>query len=61
MNIKITVDGTAAARQARFGKLPERISYADMVEETQAGPRSSADDAYDPEVRFNCLATDLGL
>nr|BFD88018.1 hypothetical protein StreXyl84_74190 [Streptomyces sp. Xyl84] len=61
MNIKITVDSAAAARQARFGRLPERISYADMVEEKQASPRNTADGAYDPEVRFNCLAADLGL
>jgi hypothetical protein len=57
-----TVDSAALARQARFGKLPERISYSDMVEEKAPSPK--AGDGYDPEaswMQFSCLALDLGL
>ncbi|MEU6479311.1 hypothetical protein ABZ858_20945 [Streptomyces sp. NPDC047017] len=57
-------DSAAAARHARFGKLPERVSYADMVEERPAGPRNPTGDGYDPEdswTNFSCLAADLGL
>ncbi|MFF2324956.1 MULTISPECIES: hypothetical protein [unclassified Streptomyces] len=58
------VDSAAAARHARFGKLPERIPYADMVEEGPADPRNPTRDTYNPEaswMRFSCLAADLGL
>jgi hypothetical protein len=64
MDISSTVDGAAAARQARFGRLPERVSPADMVEEKPAGSRDRAGDAYNAEaswMNFNCLAVDLGL
>ncbi|MCX4851437.1 hypothetical protein OHB19_40475 [Streptomyces sp. NBC_00893] len=59
-----TVDSAAAARHERFGKLPERVSYQDMVEVRPASPSESARDAYDPEsswMSFSCLAADLGL
>ncbi|MDT0448089.1 hypothetical protein [Streptomyces hesseae] len=59
-----TADGAAAARQARFGKLPERIRHEDMVEERAATANGSARHAYDPEGSwkfFSCLAVDLGL
>ncbi|MFI0895650.1 hypothetical protein [Streptomyces sp. NPDC020983] len=53
----------AAARQARFGHLPERVRFADMVQE-QAEPRDPARDAYDAAgslISYSCLAVDLGL
>jgi hypothetical protein len=51
-------------RRARFGALPERVPFEDMVAEQPAGPANQAVDAYDPDgvgVRFSCLAADLGL
>ncbi|WP_406322919.1 hypothetical protein [Streptomyces sp. NBC_00519] len=62
-----TVTATAAAtavRRARFGKLPERIRYEEMVEERAAGSSDPTRYAYDPEgswKSFSCLALDLGL
>ncbi|MFJ6074000.1 hypothetical protein ACIQFU_24705 [Streptomyces sp. NPDC093065] len=64
MQIKVTTESAAAARQARFGKLPERVRFEDMVEETAASPDSGLDNRYDPAGSwkyFNCLALDLGL
>ncbi|MFF4214032.1 hypothetical protein ACFYZE_32745 [Streptomyces sp. NPDC001796] len=64
MESQSAVDSAAAARQARFGKLPERISFEDMVEEEQATSNDPARDAYNPEgtwMSFSCLAADLGL
>ncbi|GAA1303520.1 hypothetical protein GCM10009647_020860 [Streptomyces sanglieri] len=63
-NVELTVDSAAAARHERFGKLPERVPYQDMVEVRPASPNESARDAYDPEgswMSFSCLAADLGL
>lgn len=57
-------DSAAVARQARFGKLPERVRYEDMVEDKVASPNDGANNRYDPEGswnHFNCLALDLGL
>ncbi|MEV7687432.1 hypothetical protein ACFW1F_14505 [Streptomyces bungoensis] len=54
----------AAARHARFGKLPERIHFHEMVEEKKAGPSGAEAVSYDPEAswnHFSCLAWDLGL
>ncbi|MEY9855631.1 hypothetical protein ABH935_001235 [Catenulispora sp. GAS73] len=51
-------------RQARFGALPDRVAFEDMVQETPALPANQAVDSYDPDgvgVRFSCLAADLGL
>jgi hypothetical protein len=53
----------AAARQERFGHLPERVRFADMVQE-QVAPRDPARDAYNAAgsfVSYSCLALDLGL
>ncbi|GHJ99750.1 hypothetical protein SY2F82_15480 [Streptomyces sp. Y2F8-2] len=64
MESQSTVDSAAAARQARFGTLPERIRFEDMVEEKQATPNDPARNAYNPEgswMSFSCLAADLGL
>ncbi|MFD8997819.1 hypothetical protein [Streptomyces abikoensis] len=55
---------TAAARRARFGRLPERIRYEDMVEERAASANDPTRLAHDPEGSwkfFSCLAVDLGL
>lgn len=59
-----TTDSAAAARHARFGKLPERIRYEDMVEDQVTGPSDGASSRYTAEGswnHFNCLAHDLGL
>ncbi|NUS11007.1 MAG: hypothetical protein HOY69_06310 [Streptomyces sp.] len=56
-------DGAAAARRARFGHLPERVRFEDMVEE-QVAPKDPARDAYAAAGSFissSCLALDLGL
>ncbi|NUP66003.1 MAG: hypothetical protein HOV96_28340 [Nonomuraea sp.] len=58
------VDSAAAVRHARFGKLPERIRFEEMVEEKQASAHDPARDGYNPEASwtsFSCLAADLGL
>ncbi|WP_331764553.1 hypothetical protein [Streptomyces anthocyanicus] len=64
MKITITMDSAAAARQARFGRLPERVRSEDMVEETAANPDNGLNNRYNPEGSWNyysCLALDLGL
>ena len=64
MESQNTLDSAAAARHTRFGKLPERIRYEDMVEENAAMPNDPARHAYDTEgswMSFSCLAADLGL
>jgi hypothetical protein len=58
------MDPAAAARRARFGRLPERVRAEDLVEETPAASNDPARHAYDPErswTTFSCLAADLGL
>ncbi|WP_328918107.1 MULTISPECIES: hypothetical protein [unclassified Streptomyces] len=58
------MDSAAAARQARFGALPERVRHEDLVEEKPVSARDAAGDAYNPEksfVSYSCLALDLGL
>jgi hypothetical protein len=42
-------DATAAARHARFGKLPERIRLEDTVEERPATIPDPAKDTYNPD------------
>lgn len=57
-----TQDSAAVARHARFGSLPERIRFEDMVQEQR--PASTAVDDYSPEksfISYSCLALDLGL
>ncbi|MFJ6217207.1 hypothetical protein ACIQGZ_28325 [Streptomyces sp. NPDC092296] len=59
-----TTDTAATVRHTRFGTLPERIRYEDMVEEQPVGPQDPARDRYNPERSWlfsSCLATDLGL
>ncbi|MFJ9865938.1 hypothetical protein [Streptomyces sp. NPDC101165] len=56
-------DPAAAARRARFGKLPRRIRFEDMTEEAEAG-RSGGVASCNPEASwtsYSCLALDLGL
>ncbi|MEU0601990.1 hypothetical protein ABZ484_27680 [Streptomyces sp. NPDC006393] len=58
------VDVAAAARIARFGKLPERIRYEDMTEVREVSLNGGIDASYNPEGSwqyFSCLALDLGL
>ncbi|MCF3102332.1 hypothetical protein IPZ58_12140 [Streptomyces roseoverticillatus] len=64
MEDRNTQDNGAAMRQARFGALPERIAYEDMIETKTDSPRDPARDTYDPEGARNllpCLAWDLVL
>lgn len=55
-------DRAARARRARFGKLPEHIPYAALVEETVATPKAL--DGYSEErswLHYSCVALDLGF
>ena len=64
MHSEKTTDSAAAARRARFGTLPERIRYEDMVEEKAAIASDPTRYAHAPEgswMSFSCLAVDLGL
>ncbi|GAA2278000.1 MULTISPECIES: hypothetical protein [Kitasatospora] len=59
-----THEQAAEIRKARFGALPERVAFEDMVEEKPVLSANQTADAYDPDrlaVRFSCLAADLGL
>ncbi|WP_058047817.1 hypothetical protein [Streptomyces roseifaciens] len=59
-----TQDSGSAMRHARFGALPERIAYEDMVETKEASPRGAARGTGSPEGAGNllsCLAWDLVL
>ncbi|GHA63862.1 hypothetical protein GCM10010345_80100 [Streptomyces canarius] len=64
MNNEFTSDAAAAAvRQARFGRLPERIRFEDMTEEVEVEKGGGAN-SYNPEGSwqyYSCLAFDLGL
>lgn len=54
----------ADARTARFGALPDRVAFEDMVQEQPALPANQAVGSYDADglnARFSCLAVDLGL
>ncbi|MFB7493440.1 hypothetical protein ACFC09_01830 [Streptomyces sp. NPDC056161] len=65
MNEALTTDAAAAAvRHARYGKLPERIRFEEMVQEVEAEPTGGTKASYNPEGAWNyysCLALDLGL
>ncbi len=63
MQDRSTQDSDSAARRARFGALPERIAYEDMIEERAASPRDPERDTGDPGARnlLTCLAWDLVL
>ncbi|MGW4566573.1 hypothetical protein ACWEN3_30650 [Streptomyces sp. NPDC004561] len=64
MEDRDTADRAAAARRARFGKLPERVRFEDMTEAQPSTPDDPTRYAYDPEgswTSFSCLAADLGL
>ncbi|MEU0036372.1 hypothetical protein [Streptomyces sp. NPDC006333] len=64
MKIEPALDAAAATRLARFGKLPERVQFHEMVQEQAAEPNAAAIITYNPESswnHFSCLALDLGL
>ncbi|MEU2437451.1 hypothetical protein ACFY9A_19045 [Streptomyces rubradiris] len=65
MNQEPTVDAAAAAaRHARYGRLPERIRFEEMTEGVEAGPGDGTRASYDREGAwkyYSCLALDLGL
>ncbi|MEU4301665.1 hypothetical protein [Kitasatospora aureofaciens] len=64
MNDPNTHEQAAAIRKARFGALPERVVFEDMVEEKAVLPTYPAADTLAPDalaIRFSCLAADLGL
>lgn len=61
--VEAGADPSAAARRARFGSLPGRVRFEDMVEE-QVVPKDPARDAYAAAgslISYACLALDLGL
>ncbi|MZF84730.1 hypothetical protein [Streptomyces sp. SID5643] len=63
MGKELSTDTAAAARHARFGKLPDRIRFEDMAEATEAAPGGGVN-TYTPEGSwkyYSCLALDLGL
>ncbi|MCX5259726.1 hypothetical protein OOK27_37310 [Streptomyces canus] len=64
MNKDVTMDADAAARHLRYGSLPERIRFEDMIEDVEAAPAGGANASYRPEgdwKYYSCLALDLGL
>ncbi|MFF4763214.1 hypothetical protein [Streptomyces sp. NPDC001292] len=63
MNQEATMDAAAAARHARFGKLPERIRFEDMTQVVESEPNGGANASYDEAQghTLTCLALDLGL
>ncbi|MBD0418960.1 hypothetical protein H0H10_07170 [Streptomyces sp. TRM S81-3] len=64
MNDEPTMDTDAAARHARFGRLPERVRFEDMTEEVEAEPGGGGNASYNPEHSwkfYSCLALDMGL
>ncbi len=64
MSNEIAMDTAAAARQARFGKLPERIRPDEMTTEVDVDPRGPGGATYNPENSwkfYSCVALDLGL
>jgi hypothetical protein len=57
-------DAGAAARHARYGRLPERIRFEEMTEGVEAEPSGGVHASYDPQGAwkyYSCLALDLGL
>ncbi|MGW2517398.1 hypothetical protein ACWC09_10300 [Streptomyces sp. NPDC001617] len=64
MSQEATTNAAAAARHARFGKLPERIPFENMTEMVESVPKGAAS-ASDQDTgawrTFSCLALDLGL
>ncbi|WP_121709868.1 hypothetical protein [Streptomyces sp. E5N91] len=60
MSTESTLDPAAVARHTRFGALPERIRFEDMVEETPTASKAGqvTESSWD---HSTCLALDLGL
>ncbi|MYW62527.1 hypothetical protein GTY65_00295 [Streptomyces sp. SID8379] len=64
MNKEATIDTAAAARHARFGKLPERVRVEDTTQSVDTGLAARVNGTYNPEGQwqyYSCLALDLGL
>ncbi|MFF4712967.1 hypothetical protein ACFY2V_16395 [Streptomyces eurythermus] len=65
MNEELTGDAAAAAaRHARYGRLPERIRFEEMTQGVEAGPSDGMRASHDPNgawKHYSCLALDLGL
>ncbi|AKN75558.1 hypothetical protein QR97_25840 [Streptomyces sp. PBH53] len=65
MNEELTRDtAAAAARHARYGRLPERIRFEEMTEEAESGPSGGVRASYSSDGSwkyYSCLALDLGL
>ncbi|MET7474141.1 hypothetical protein ABZT17_07205 [Streptomyces sp. NPDC005648] len=64
MKQEVTPDAAAAARHARFGRLPERIPFENMTEVVEAAPKDAASASGQDTGAwrtFSCLALDLGL
>ncbi|MFI6876233.1 hypothetical protein ACIBL6_22660 [Streptomyces sp. NPDC050400] len=64
MNKEAAIDTAAAARHARFGKLPERIRLEDTTQGVDTGLEAKVSSRYNPEGQwqyYSCLALDLGL
>lgn len=62
MQDRNTQDNGSEMRRARFGALPERIAYEDMVEVKPASPRDPERDSRNPGANLlTCMAWDLVL
>ncbi|MGW1469401.1 hypothetical protein ACWCPT_34255 [Streptomyces sp. NPDC002308] len=64
MNEELSTDAAAAARHAKYGRLPERIRFEEMSEAAEAVPGGGTNASYNPEgswKHYSCLALDLGL
>lgn len=64
VNEELGADAAAAARHAKYGRLPGRVRFEDMSEEAEAAPVGGAGISYASEGAwkyYSCLALDLGL
>jgi hypothetical protein len=58
-----TRDSVESIRHERFGTLPDRIQFKDMIEEKADAPNGTREVTYNPEgawMFYSCLAADLG-
>jgi len=64
MHQEVATDTAAAARHARFGRLPERVPFENMTEVVDVAPKDGASASGQDTAAwrtFSCLALDLGL
>jgi hypothetical protein len=64
MNKNLAMDADAAARHARYGRLPGHIRFEGMTEEVEAVSSGGANAPCGPQGSwkyYSCLALDLGL